>query len=239
MNSRLNTSTARCLTRTGTQSKTIYFSQAKTNNRFDYQSPKKLQTQNPSIELRGTLNIRNKSTNKVNQEEVNPFRKMNLRNLPDSKRTLNPTLNYEPDNREEIIRSRSVLNLKKNPQAVNNGNIESILTRNQTNERITVQSKNINNKKPVSDIFNLQDSRKFAEPKKLLHYNEFHKYTDTTQIYSLPGGKKREGNDIRDDEDYKKFVKKAQIDYACKIKINKDYNSNVSCLNPSTPVSNK
>lgn len=238
MTSYLNTSTGKILSRAGTTSKIIYYSQTKNDNRFAYQSPKRLQVQNPAIELRGTLNIRPKTATKPQtQEETNPFRKMKTKELPDTKRTLVSTLNIEPQNREEMIRSKSVLNLKKNPNQIHTGNLESLLTRTDTCEKITDKTKQVRNTKLNSDIFNLQENRKFQEEKRILHYNEFHKYTETTQIYGLPGGKKREGNDVRDDEDYKKFVKKAQIDDACKIKINKDYNSSVSCLNPKTPVS--
>ena len=54
----------------------------------------------------------------------------------------------------------------------------------------------------------------------------FNKYDRTTQITSLPGGIKRQHHDIRDDS--KPIIVKNH--HAHKMKVNLDYNSNVSCL---------
>lgn len=229
----LSTGNSRILNRTGTCPRTIHYSMPKRDNRFEYQNLSSLQNYNPTIELRGTLNIR--ATPSTSKKEVENFRKMNVKNLPDTKRTLIPEANKEPDTREDFKRSKSVANMKKS--IIPPGNLDFIMTRTDIGDKITPTTKHTYQRKGTSDVFCLQENRKYEPPKKVLHYNEFSKYTDTTQITYLPGGKKRFAGEIKDDEEFKKFSKKATFDISCQNKIQKDFNSNISCLRSVTPVS--
>lgn len=222
----------RSMSRTGTAPRTIHYSLPRNDTRFEYQNSKHLQVHNPSIELKGTLNIRAVSGVKQDRE-YEPFRKMNVKCIPDTKRTLNPSYNTEP---KEITRSKSVGLLKKmnsNANMLAPGNMENLFTRTDNCQRVTDKPKNVNKNRFESNVLANQDLRKYEPPKKILHYNEFSKYTDTTQILHLPGGQKRTCSEIRDDEDYKKFSKKGEVELSSKIKQSLDFKSQVDCLKPT------
>ncbi len=218
--------------RTGTNTKLIHYSQAKVENRFNYQDNKSLLIQNPAIELKGTLNIPVKTLNSnSNESDYNPFRKMNLKILPNTNRTLVTEL-------QEVPRSKSSLNLKE-PREV---------TRRVLNDEGVNYTGYINNNcgqtKKYSSKCNLdyQKSTVFKPPnqgpyvKPHIKFNEFSKYSQTTQVTNLPGGEKRLQTDINDDVKYirEKLVKGSGK--STQKKIEKDLNSNVSCL-PTSSVS--
>ena len=70
-NTRHNAS--KSLSRTGTAPRTIHYSQSKQESRFEYQNKQSLQMRNPSIELKGTLNIKTKENPNQNKE-IDPFK---------------------------------------------------------------------------------------------------------------------------------------------------------------------
>ena len=84
----------RKLSRSGTEAKIIHYTMPKNDKRFLYQDHKYLQEFNPTIELTGNLNIGVKKY--IEPKEINNFRRINLKNLPDTKRTLVPELINEP-----------------------------------------------------------------------------------------------------------------------------------------------
>jgi hypothetical protein len=210
---------SKSLSRAGTNSKTIYYSNSKSNNRFDFQNQDKLKIYNPSIELKGTLNRPSSYNKKNNTNEIEKFRKIKIIDIPNTIRTINPSYNTEFENKKSLVRNKTNPNFLKTNIFVSEGTNNSIIPKSQRKEN-------------MSDIFNIQNNTNSEQtPKKILHYNEFHKYTDTTQIFHLPGGKKRCETEIKDDGKLK-FNKSNNNDF--KIKVNKDYLSNVSCLFPST-----
>jgi len=217
---------SKSLSRAGTCSKIVYYSHSKSDNRFEYQNQEKL-NYNPSIELKGTLH-RPKTSYSVNkQNNIDKFRKMSIKNLPDSKRTIIPSLNNESENENKELKIQNKIKKNNNNPNFLKSNIFIF------NEEINNQKlRHINERNSDSDIFNLKKYENLNQiPKRILHYNEFHKYTDTTQVYNLPGGKKRIETDIKDDEKYLKLNKRRNESH--KVKMNSDYLSNVSCLYPS------
>lgn len=209
---------SKSLSRAGTNSKTIYYSNSKSNNRFDFQDQDRLKIFNPSIELRGTLK-RASTNNKNNTNEIERFRKIKIIDMPNTIRTINPSYNTEFENKKPLLRNKTNPNFIKTNIFVSEGT---------TNNPIIPKSQR---KENMSDIFNIQNNENLDnKSKKILHYNEFHKYTDTTQIFHLPGGKKRCETEIKDDG---KLIINKSNNNNFKIKVNKDYKSNVSCLFPS------
>lgn len=258
-------SASKILNRTGTNPRTIHYSQPKRDVRFDYQDPSMLQIYNPTIELKGTLNIRPNSnlrftniigdtslTNKTFTEpysivkikpEVNNFRRINLKNLPDTKRTLVPERNKE-DKDEIFLRSKSFINLKK-PNIITSDNLKSVLANENTDTSCNNKDKNIYRGKKIitcnkkSNVFDNKAENNLNEclqHKKQKLYNNYSKYNTTTQIANLPGGIKRNNTEIKDDEDFKKFSKKPAFDKSCQAKLKMDFDSKISCLRSATPV---
>ena len=208
------------MNRSGTSSKIIHYTMPKNEKRFMFQDKASLQQYNPAIELKGKLNIFKKPETSLKEAKEEPFRRMNLKNLPDSRRTLVPELNGE----QTIIRAKSSLNMRidQNP-----GNFASMINRTQEERNVT------NNPKKIFEGQN-NNSTLGVEPSKIIKssikFNEYSKYNQTTQITHLPGGNKRKENDINDDN-----LTKKRNDKSSNKKIETDYKSNISCL-PATTV---
>lgn len=220
------------LARSGTTSKIIHYSMPKNDKRFIFQDPQSMQNYNPAIELKGHLNINNsKQVNENQNLEYNPFRKMNIKQLPDSKRTLVPQLNYEPS---KIVRSKSSLHLNKTEDS-NNFKI-AISQQNYTeNEQLKEKSKQrLNNKTYISNVLtNQNECSPYVKP--TIKFNEYSKYNRTTQITYLPGGAKRNDTDISDDQTQIRNKIQRTSGKTLQKKIDVDYKSNISCL-PNTGV---
>lgn len=220
------------LSRTGTTNKVIHYSQPTIENRFNYQDPKSLLIQNPAIELKGTLNIPAKPIN-LNDTDFDPHRKVKVKNLPDSKRTLVPDLNHES---QEVPRSKSSLNLKEirdvTKRVLNNdGNDYSNYINNNCGQTKKYSSRcNLDYQK--STVFKPPNDGPYVKPH--LKFNEFSKYSHKTQIANLPGGDKRMHTDINDDQKYIKEKLSRLSGKSTQKKIEIDYRSKVSCLPTSS-----
>lgn len=70
----------------------------------------------------------------------------------------------------------------------------------------------------------------------LKHYRsaEFKKYDTTTQVVNLPGGKKRDYYQIKDDYKYKKSLTQDH-----QLKFMRDYCSSITCLKSSQTINNQ
>lgn len=214
--------------RTGTESKTIFFSQAKREDRFNYRNPQSLHILNPTIQLNGNLSKRTPghSNDKVTylvteNKDYNPFRKVELKKLPDTNRTIVPC------KKQEIERSKSAVHIGKKqiapPTIVN-----EVIKTDDAHMNYEQSVKVTYSKKFLSNVFRAQENRKFEIPKKMNHYNEYSKYTTTTQIVNLPGGRKRDTSEINDD----RAANRSFCDDTKRKKFEKDFESRVSCLTP-------
>jgi len=236
----------RKLNRSGTSLRIIHYSMPKNEERFMYQDYKKLQNYNPAIELKGNLQIQSNknnfcayayNTNKVNtnigqlKTEADQFRKVNIKNFPNSKRTLVPELISTKDSEKwSLPRSKSTLNVKKNEMLYhrNDENKSNILN---TQTKVTQHSKKCFYKKLGEDENFLNDT--LNKQKSVIKFNEYSKYNKSSQITNLPGGIKRGMNEIRDDETY---IRKTTHNTGKSVqrKIESDYKSNITCLPSST-----
>lgn len=220
--------------RSGTTSKIIHYSQPKMDRRFNYQDQKSLQVYNPTIELTGNLNIPTKSTILNNNVEFDAFRKVKVKNLPDSKRTLVPELNSE---KKEIPRSKSSLNVK-----VNRDVTKRVLNPEENDYSNFLNDCGKTNKYPSKCNLEYQKSTVFSTNpndcpgvKSHIKFNEYSKYNNTTQITYLPGGAKRTQNEINDDQKFIKGQLTRGTGKSAQKKIDVDYRSNISCL-PNSAV---
>lgn len=235
------------LNRSGTSSRIIHYSMPKYDQRFNYQDQRLLQNYNPNIELKGNLKPNKSTCNITNDKEVDPFRKVCLKNLPDSKRTINPE--FDSEYKPAYQRSKSSLGLRTLNNNNNNNNIISNNSNNtgvwnnmidKTESETRVSSKcRRNNYVPIkSNVINYDDSNSNKVPftKPIIKFNEYSKYNKTTQITNLPGGAKREQAEINDDKKSMSHQIQRNIYKSTQKKIDVDYKSNISCL-PSKQVS--
>lgn len=218
--------------RSGIPTNTIHYTQPKTDNRFAYQKPAQLKTYDPSIELKGNLNITPKTT-KSGVVEFDPFRKMNLKNLPDTTRTLVPDKNLETETSKCFLRSKSSTNLTKtnHKSFVSEG-----VTQNFQNTQIFYEEKKAYTRKVITNNSNgIFSGDNKGEPIKFnKKFNDYSKYNQQTQITFLPGGSKRNQKEIIDDQHEIKNQTTGKVDKSCKQKIETDFRSNISCLPSST-----
>lgn len=209
----------RKLSRSGTEVKIIHYTMPKNDKRFLYQDHKYLQEFNPTIELTGNLNIGVKKY--IEPKEINNFRRINLKNLPDTKRTLVPELNNEP-----IKRCKSSINIREeNTNQVNRGNIQQIINKTELEKNIT--------EKPKKCYYDVNKDKKNNENdshKSCIKFNQYSKYNHTTQITYLPGGCKRNQNEISDDKMIMNNHSNKGTNNIYQKKLESDYRSKISCL---------
>ena len=239
------------LTRTGSAPRTICYPFSKIVRRYSYQRPPN--EIKPEVTGRGLRHIQPKIS-----EEIKNYRTVNLHPQPNTNRTLIPDLAPEPkkiNTRNSETFSNS-LKYNYNPNNINLYNNNDNLY---NNEEKLFQSKRRPNSSYINTTYNNSNYHSNYDNENL-NYNpitnnnpkidgfyedinskrrqhadtQFSRYKTTTQIYNLPGGIKRNINEINDDKklyDTKPFYKLEHPSYS--IKVYDDYKSNVSCL-PNT-----
>ena len=240
------------LTRTGSAPRTICYPFSKIGRRYSYQRPPN--EIKPEVTGRGLRHIQPKIS-----EEIKNYRTVNIHPQPNTNRTLIPDLAPEPKkitarNSETFTNS---LNYNYNPYNNNYNNLDNNNNNNlyyndeklfqskrrpnssyykSTYDNSNYHSNYDNNNNPIS--YNNPSFDGFYEDlnsKRRQHADtQFSRYKTTTQIYNLPGGIKRNINEINDDKkllETKPIYKLEHPSYS--IKVYDDYKSNVSCL-PNT-----
>lgn len=143
------------------------------------------------------------------------FRTIKLHRTPDSRRTIQPELSTER------IRpyTPSQESFRKFNRESPNFNYISNVGYNPSPRRTPLSLRT-----SFSSNFTEQTSRTHRE-------TPFEKYTTTTQIYSLPGGVKRNAKEIRDDERIlRKFRGLISARECYKRKVQNEHNTNIACL---------
>lgn len=152
-------------------------------------------------------------------EERKIFSAKNILKLPDSKRTINPELNNETSKRT-ITHATSPTSYRFNTESNEFNyisNVDNKLPRKKSNPRLYKSS--------CFDFYSpCASSRRVLKPTLL------DKYTKTTQIMNLPGGIKRNDDDINDDEKRIRSMSGNTIRESYRKRVINDHNSNVACL---------
>jgi len=199
----------------------------KGHERFYFQNLKGLKSYNPCIELKGTLNIKINNNN-IKKEEIT-YSKISLKKFPDSKRTLIP---FYQENHDQNKRTESYSSSFTNPNFKKSNIIDS-------NQDLYIPKSKYQYKKMTTEIYDIQENRKYIKPKLIKKYNNFSKYNFSSQIYSLPGKIKRESTEIHDDDLTYKYQKIFNLKDSIKYKINGIYKSDIfkensyDCVNKS------
>ena len=200
---------------------TRYYKQTKKEPPKNYGTFDYLQTEPTSTH---TISLTGRFRRRIPQypsSERSIFKPLKLLTLPNSKRTMDPNLQ---DKEPTSIRSNNSNQSKFNKESTEFGfvsNVDIKTPHNKSNPKLYSSS--------VFDSSNNSFSRPLSKP------TLFDKYTKTTQIYGLPGGCKRDINEILDDRSRNSFQEsrdKSRDSY--RIKVKHDYNSNIECLPGST-----
>lgn len=181
---------------------------------FDYKSAKPRPIETTILEGKFKRKIGNKYNKECDTEITYRHRKkvLNTSNNSDSRRTLIPSLNTETERK---------INPKPNFNKESKGfayisKIDIISPKKKTNPKI-YESQCFDYKKNPKKPFCLTKKPKC----------QFLRYSTTTQIVHLPGGLKRDANDIRDDDIP---LRKNFSSISFKRREKNDINSNISCL---------
>ena len=177
--------------------------------------------------------------------EINKFRSKHLFPQPNTKRTINPFLAPE-DKYFQKSKSSNNLNIYNyNNKNNNNNNSNYYKYATLTNFKLFPSKKRSSNfrlyrnnfsidNNDLSENLNVNYNYDFYEDpyskKRQLKNGLFTHYKTTTQIVNLPGGVKRNKNDINDD---KSIIDKPKIKLmypSFALKVEGDFKSNVSCL---------
>ena len=200
---------------------TRYYKQHKKEPPKNYGTFDYLQTEPTSTH---TISLNGRFRKKIPQypsSERSIFRPLKLITLPNSKRTMDPTLQ---DNEPKSIRTNILNQSKFNKESSEFGfvsNVDIKTPHNKSNPKLYSSS--------VFGSSNTSFSKPLSKP------TLFDKYTKTTQIYGLPGGCKRNVNDILDDRSRNSFQESRDKSRdSFQIKVKHDYNSNIECLPGST-----
>ena len=180
--------------------------------------------------------------------EIKKFRSKHLFPQPNTKRTINPFLAPE-DKYFQKSKSSNNLNIynynnKNNNNNNNNSNYYKYATL--TNFKLFPSKKRSSNFRLYRNNFSIDnnDLRKnlninynydfYEDPyskKRQLKNGLFTHYKTTTQIVNLPGGIKRNQNDINDDKSMMEIKPKIKLIHpSFSLKVEGDFKSNVSCL---------
>lgn len=164
-------------------------------------------------------------TSRGKSEERKLFSRVKLLNQINTNRTLIPDLS-PPDEKQNCSRNSSI---KKSNTNAFQFNKESPEFNYISNVNIKVPTKKSNPKLFSSSCFDKGD-KDLPQTRTLYKPTLLEKYTKTTQIYSLPGGVKRNENEINDNGVQCKSFCGNKSKESYQHKLLNDYNSNVACL---------
>ena len=189
----------------------------------------RVRTRTPSFQKDKIFEITGREKKHINiheSKEIKKFSNIKLKNFPNSNRVLIPEKN-------EKIYHR--------PSSSSKFNSESSQFAYISNVDYNIRQKPLSPTSRESYDFKQSQKNNVMTLKRGNKQTPFGNYSTTTQIVNLPGGVKRNYNDIKDDTkrvfvDYERGAQTQRESYRAKIM--NDYNTNISCL-PGCPYNEK